>query len=278
MALWEGDILRVYAACAPLVILLRRRRPVTLLVTGTLIVLSPGAVSAVVQATIDDPVSQLGGLWFDAGTMSDAVGLWFLYDVFARGLGMMLIGMALYRLDVLNGRRDRSFYRRLAVVGLSVGLPLAALGLALVAASGFSGDVALVGSVPNTVATIPMVLGYVGIVTLWDAAGDTPLRRRVRAAGRMALTNYLTQTVIGIVVLRGLFGAEELTRSGVAVFVLAVWALQLWWSQAWLARFRYGPVEWLWRVATYRRRQPLRLDSPPRGSGNSSGTNSRTVP
>ena len=37
------------------------------------------------------------------------------------------------------------------------------------------------------------------------------------------------------------------------------WALQLWWSRAWLTRFRYGPVEWLWRSATYRKRQPLHI-------------------
>ena len=263
MALWDGDILVVYAVCAPLVILLRRRRPATLLVAGSLIVLSSAAGAALVQSTVENPINQLGdGLWFDAGAMSDAVGGWFLYDVLARGLGMMLIGVALYRLDVLTGRRDRDFYRRMVATGLSIGLPLAALGLALVAAAGFSGDVALVGSVPNTVATIPIVLGYVGVVTLWDAASDSPLRRRVRAAGQMALTNYLTQTVIGIVVLRGLFDRGQLSRTGIAVFVLAVWALQLWWSQAWLARFRFGPAEWLWRIATYRRWQPLRLDSP----------------
>ena len=259
MALWDGDILVLYAVCAPLVILLRRRKPATLLATGAVIVLSAAAVAATVQSTIDDPAGQLGdGLWFDKGTMSDAAGLWFLYDFFARGLGMMLIGVALYRLGVLSGRRDRAFYRRMTVTGLSVGLPVAGLGLALVAASDFSSDVALIGSVPNTVATIPVVLGYLGIVVLWDAAGDTPLRRRVRAVGRMALTNYLMQTVIGIVVLRGLFDRGDLSRSGIVVFILAVWALQLWWSQAWLSRFRYGPAEWLWRVATYRRWQPIR--------------------
>ena len=263
MTLWEGDILVVYAVCSPLVILLRRRRPVTLLVSGTVIVLSSAIVAAAVQPTIDDPVNQLGGLWLNGGEMSDAVGSWFLYDFFSRGLGMMLVGVALYRLGILSGRRDSSFYRRLAVTGFTVGVPLAVAGLLLVVASGFSADVALVGSVPNTSATIPMVLGYVGVIALWNARGDTSLRRRVHAVGRMALSNYLTQTILGIVVLRGVFDPDEMSRSGVAMFVLAVWALQLWWSQAWLSRFRYGPAEWLWRIATYRRWQPLRLTAHP---------------
>ena len=58
--------------------------------------------------------------------------------------------------------------------------------------------------------------------------------------------------------LRTLFEPEDLTRSWLAVFIVAVWALQLAWSEPWLARFRYGPFEWAWRCATYRRRQALR--------------------
>ena len=50
-------------------------------------------------------------------------------------------------------------------------------------------------------------------------------------------------------------------RSGILFFVLAVWAVQLWWSQAWLNRFRFGPAEWLWRVATYRQ-SCSRCDGP----------------
>jgi uncharacterized protein len=74
----------------------------------------------------------------------------------------------------------------------------------------------------------------------------------------MALTNYLTQTVIGIMVLRVVFDRGDVDRTGIAVFVVAVWTLQLIWSPAWLRRFRYGPAEWIWRCATYRRFQPLR--------------------
>ena len=111
---------------------------------------------------------------------------------------------------------------------------------------------------PNTLATIPVALGYLGLISLWNQRAETALHRRVRAVGRMALTNYLTQTIIGIVVLRGLFDSDDLTRTWIAVFVLAVWLVQLAWSQPWLERFRFGPFEWIWRVATYRKWQPLR--------------------
>ena len=66
----------------------------------------------------------------------------------------------------------------------------------------------------------------------------------------MALTNYLTQTVLGVVVLRVLVADLDLTRTILLGFIAVVWATQLWWSTSWLDRFRYGPAEWLWRVAT----------------------------
>ena len=268
MTAWQGDVLVLYALCSPLVIALRRLRPAVLFGVGALLVLSAAGAAVWAQSTVDDPINQIGGgYWLAGGVKSGPVASWFLYDFFARGLGMMLIGVALYRSGVLDGSRSPGFYRRMALIGLAGGLPLAALGLAIVASSGFSADVALAGSAPNTVATIPMVLGYLALITLWNGrAGESDgfrLRLRVRAAGRMALTNYLTQTALGLIVLGALSGAVELTRTWIAVFIVAVWALQLWWSQPWLDRFRYGPAEWLWRCATYRSWQPLR-HRPPR--------------
>ncbi len=74
----------------------------------------------------------------------------------------------------------------------------------------------------------------------------------------MALTNYLTQTLMGFAVLRWALDGQDLTRTGIAVFIVGVWVVQLAWSAPWLERFRYGPAEWLWRSATYRTVQPLR--------------------
>ena len=94
---------------------------------------------------------------------------------------------------------------------------------------------------------------------LWNDRPDSGLKRSLRAVGRMALTNYLTQTVLGVLVLSLWLGeAENVNRAAILVFVFAVWGLQVWWSKRWLRRFRYGPAEWLWRCATYRSLQPLR--------------------
>ena len=122
----------------------------------------------------------------------------------------------------------------------------------------YARSVAFIGQVPNMLGTIPASLGYMSLVVLWDRRPDSWLKLRLRAVGRMALTNYLSQTLLGVAVLTVLLGDVAVGRTGVLVFVLAVGALQLWWSKAWLDRFLFGPAEWLWRVGTYRRRQPLR--------------------
>ena len=122
----------------------------------------------------------------------------------------------------------------------------------------YSREVAFIGQVPNTLGTTPASLGYMSLIVLWNRGGDNKLKRRLRAAGRMALTNYLSQTVLGVLVLTVLLNDVAVNRSGILLFVLAVWAVQLWWSQAWLDRFHFGPAEWLWRVAIYRQGQPLR--------------------
>ena len=165
----------------------------------------------------------------------------------------------------MDGGLPERTYRLAAVVGLAVGLPLAAAGVVVTAANDYSREIAFIGQVPNTLGTIPASLGYMSLIILWNNRADGWLERRLRAVGRMALTNYLSQTVLGVLVLTVLLGdVDSVNRSVVLLFVFAVWALQLWWSQAWLSRFLFGPAEWLWRVATYRSGQPLLR---PRDSG-----------
>ena len=159
----------------------------------------------------------------------------------------------------MNGGLPARTYRLTAMVGLAVGLPLAAAGVIITEINDYSREIAFIGQIPNTLGTIPSSLGYMSLIILWNNSADNWLKQRLSAVGRMALTNYLAQTVLGVVVLTILLGdVDFVNRSAVLVFVFAVWALQLWWSQAWLSRFLFGPAEWLWRVATYRGGQPLR--------------------
>ncbi len=259
MWLWEGDILVAYAIASPFLLMARRLSDRALLGLGAALVLLSAVVFALAQSGVDGTGRQLGELWLETGgEPDDVVGSLVLLTFFMRALGMMLIGVALFRSGVLSGDRPREYYRRMAAIGLGVGLPLAALGVIIAALDDFAPGSALLSMIPTTVGTIPATLGFTALIILWNMRPETALHRRVRAAGRMALTNYLTQTILGIVILRRLFEPDELNRAWVLLFVLAVWLLQIAWSQWWLSRFRFGPFEWAWRVATYRGLQPLR--------------------
>lgn len=249
--LWEGDVLVVYALCAPVLIALRNRQPPTLFVLGGAILLFSPLAALIAQDSVGSAGEGLGEYWLPSGAISDTVGLFLYIDFFSRALGLMLIGVALYRNGFVTGELSAAAYRRVAGWGLGLGFPLSILGFVWVASNDFGPEVAVVGSIPNTVATIPIVLGYASLLTLWNRRPERAAHRRLRAVGRMALTNYLMQTVLAVIVLRTLVDATDLTRSMIFGFVVIVWALQLWWSPRWLARFSHGPFEWLWRKATY---------------------------
>ena len=259
LLLWEGDVLVVYALCAPLVIAVRKVRPGALFGVGVLAVLVAPLFAVWAQSTIPADGAGLGDFWFVTDVpMSDGVGVFLLFDYFGRAFGMMLIGAALYRLGVLSGRWSDARYRRMVAWGFGIGLPIAAIGVVIQVTSDFSPSVAIIAEIPNSVATIPVVLGYVGLITLWNRSRETAFHLRIRAVGRMALTNYLMQSVLGVIALQVLLGDIDLTRRVVLVFVVTVWALEISWSKPCLDRFAFGPVEWLWRSLTYRKLQPLR--------------------
>jgi uncharacterized protein len=257
-ALWEGDVLVVYAVCAPIVLLVRRL-PVALLAgAGLALALAGTAAAPAVQATLGATGSELGRLWFaDGAEMSATVEAWFGLNAVGRALGLMLIGVALHRLGIVQGERGDAYYRRLVLWGLGGGAIVTAVGMAMRIAGDWSAAEAITGTIPTGLATIPMALGYMALIILWNRSGSRHLER-LRNAGRMALTNYLTQTILGLVMLGWLLDGVDLTRTMIAVWIVGVWALQLWWSTWWLDRFRYGPFEWAWRSATYRSWQPLR--------------------
>lgn len=257
--LWDGDVLMVYALCSGILLAARKLTPRILVITGILIYLLPIANDFWMQSIVNSTDTQLVGIWTQPGAdIEEAIGLGLLLNYFLRALGMMLIGAGFYRIGFMHGSLPVAIYRRLALLGICAGLTLAALGVVFVAVNGFSRDVAFIGNTGNNLASIPLALGYMSLLILWDRRPDHWLKQRLRAVGRMALTNYLMHSVLGILILAVLLDDLALSRSWLLLFVLAVWAVQVWWSQAWLNRYRFGPAEWLWRVATYRRWQQLR--------------------
>ncbi|OYR55374.1 DUF418 domain-containing protein [Halorubrum halodurans] len=184
----------------------------------------------------------------------------FLGGTFWRVGGTVLLGMALYKWGVLTGERSAAFYRRLVVGGL-LGVVVVLAGVRYVEANDWSAGAALFWRQFNYVGSLLVAGGYVGVVTLYARwRPDGPATRAFAAVGRTAFTNYLLQTVVATTVFYGhglgLFGS--VSRIEALGMVVAFWAIQVPLSVLWLRRYRFGPVEWLWRTLTYGERQPMR--------------------
>ncbi|MBF0250066.1 MAG: DUF418 domain-containing protein [Alphaproteobacteria bacterium] len=177
--------------------------------------------------------------------------------------GMMLVGMALLKLGVLNGSRPALAYLTLAVLGYCMGGALRGHGIQQIWAENFDPNMIQIMTTRPLYGMdrLAITLGHVGLIGLICKASWTGfLTRPLAALGRMALTNYIGQTVISIFLFYGfgfaLFGTmERLELYGVA---FAVWATQAAFSMAWLKRHRLGPLEWVWRSLIYGAPQPMK--------------------
>jgi uncharacterized protein len=181
---------------------------------------------------------------------------------------MFLLGVWFVRSGVMeNTEKHLAFFRKLALYGLPVGIGLGLL-TCFIGVSHTPGDrhdgwgiargLVMLGN-------LPACLGYVGLVVTMLHSRSRWSRIRVLAPlGRMALTNYLMQSLICMAFFYGFgLGQWGLPRSQQVLFVLGVYAAQIAFSHWWLARFRYGPMEWLWRGFTYRQAPPLRITGRP---------------
>ncbi len=184
----------------------------------------------------------------------------------AHVLCMFFLGAAIMRSRILENRRAL-----LAMVGsgMAIGLP-ATVALVLIGASA-SPSTGFWLMVPAYL-TAPLVsLMYLGGIALMAQNRWIALPRLIAPVGRMALTNYLTHSLVLAFLMHhwglGLFGT--FSRAELLGTVFAVYAAQIAFSHLWLSVFRFGPMEWLWRSLTYLKPQPMRA---PRGLSDSTPT------
>ena len=177
------------------------------------------------------------------------------FFLFLDALMMMVIGMALFKLGVLDGGRDIKFYIRMMCIGFLTGISINAYEVLLITNSNMD----IIETNPYFRFTyhfgrLFMGLGYLGLVILLIKIEKLEsLRFRLACVGRMALTNYLMHSVIALFIFTGaglgLLG--KFSWSQLYLFVLLIWVIQLYISPLWLKYFYFGPVEWLWRLLTY---------------------------
>jgi uncharacterized protein len=225
------------------------------------------------QAKIDKDIAlHRGGYWnLFCRHLKDAAGSRFSPfegSSFFDAAGMMLIGMGLVKLGVFSAVCGYGVYVGLMLAGYGIGIALNTTVALCVVRDDFDPvRTFLIRSAPYDAGRLAVALGHVGLIMFVCKAGWLPrLTHRLAFVGRMALSNYLLQSLICTLIFygygMGLFGRLE--RAQLLFVVAGVWALELAASPVWLRYFRFGPVEWLWRSLTYWRWQPMlkRKDRP----------------
>lgn len=191
------------------------------------------------------------------GRQSYTLYMYSLWDA----LSMMLIGMALLKLGILNAERSSRFYLGMIAIGYGIGCSVNAYEINLLLSNNFGVLASAQSYLTYDIGRIPVTMGHVGLVMLVCHKGWLNwLTSRIAAVGRMALTSYVSHTVICAFIFFGIgfamFG--ELQRYQLYYVVFGIWVLQLIVSPIWLRHYRFGPLEWLWRSLTYNRRQPMK--------------------
>jgi uncharacterized protein len=186
---------------------------------------------------------------------------WAIFDVPL----FMFLGLAFFKLGILQGEAKTKVYAWMTAIGLGVGLPLSYLFVTYDVNYNFN-YFEIIKNKPFEFYELQRFIhsiGIFGLIMLMYKSGLFKwLFALMRPVGQMAFTNYIMQSVIcGIIftgVGFGLFGKLEYHQ--LFYVVAAVWAVEIIWSHLWLRYFRFGPLEWLWRSLTYWKKQPIRKE------------------
>ena len=292
--IWSGDILVPYALCGMLLLWWVRRFSAPVLLAASSGVLLVGAGLAIAHGltwesmtdadraqelemmmpTAAQLAAQLDSMLASyAGVVAHRAPFVWLFQTlifatffFWRCSGMMLLGMALYKWGFLDGRRAASTYALVAAICLPVGLALAWYGAMALDRIRYVMPERTITDLWNYTGAVLASVGYAALLILAVKRDVVRgLRRALATVGQMALSNYLLHSLLSSVLFLGWgFGlAGRLDYADQLYYVGAVWIAQLIASPLWLARYRFGPMEWLWRSLTYWKWQPIRRDTHP---------------
>jgi len=297
LLLWEGDILVCYALCGFMLLAFRNRKPKTLIVWAAIFSLVPLLIYTLIWAVVavgslvpegakaihDEFARQKAGFAaltekdlhvFSQGTLGEIFAArarnvlftWQCLFFYAPAvLGMFVLGLYAGKRRILQEPcANARFLRCTLLWGLGLGLPT---GVVYAVTSGMSNmldiNLVLVASMAAITLSGPaLCLGYAAAFALLLQHDDWKGKLRpMAAAGQMALTNYLLQSLICTTIFYsyGLGWYGSVSRFAALGLAAVIYAVQLPLSVWWLKRFRFGPAEWAWRTLTYGKLQPMRL-------------------
>ena len=176
-------------------------------------------------------------------------------------LGYWLISSGIMR----NHREKKHIFKPMAWIGMSLGLILTVGGLIIIQHPAVA-EIKIVRWAGNTLYSVGqfvMAAGYLGlIVCLIGTNRGNACLSCLAPLGRMALTNYIMQSVILTSVFYGYAGGlyGQISRAPQMLMVLVIIVFQILFSRWWLNRYQFGPLEWVWRSLTYKRFQPMKIN------------------
>jgi uncharacterized protein len=285
--IWEGDILLLYAIVGMLLPFFRNCKDRTILIWAIALILSPIIIdvlrvifqfspgAALYEQAIlidaknnlpkDSSISQYvhsstdswerWRKWMEPGFFYRYGGL--LNDNrIPKVLGMFLLGFyAGRKMMYINLQDHVSLFKMLLKWGLIIGIPTG------IATAIFNADkqdvpkvIGLADTVLYAVSVVPLCLAYVSAICLqWIKKDGNTKWKLLAPVGRMALTNYLMQSIISVILYYGVgFGLGG--NIGPSIYFpigIGVYILQILYSTWWMKHFNHGPVEWIWRMLTY---------------------------
>ena len=277
--IWEGDILVAYAICGCLIYLLRKKTIRALLIISIILFIVPVTFNLMTYygMTIEELESTFAFFYPSSEEIATEVKIMqgsfleqmpirlenaiefqtlvFMIDTFWRTTSLMLLGMILYRKGILSANKSISYYTKMILAGFGIGLIISLIGLNQSYDSEWSGAYVMsIGANYKLISGVFIAIGYIGFVMWCFRKGIfKKLQNRLQAVGRMAFTNYIGMSVICSLIFNGhglaLYGT--LDRLQQFLVVVIIWVLILIVSPMVLKKYRYGPLEWLWRKLTY---------------------------
>ena len=277
--IWEGDILVAYAICGCLIYLLRKKTIRALLIISIILFIVPLTFNLMTYygMTIEELESTFAFFYPSSEEIATEVQIMqgsfleqmpirlenaiefqtlvFMIETFWRTTSLMLLGMILYRKGILSANKSISYYSKMILIGFGIGLIISLIGLNQSYDSGWSGAYVMsIGANYKLISGVFIATGYIGFVMWCFKKGVfKKLQNRLQSAGRMAFTNYIGMSLICSLIFNGhglaLYGTFD--RLQQFLVVVSIWVLILIVSPLVLRKYRYGPLEWLWRKLTY---------------------------
>jgi uncharacterized protein len=290
--IWYGDILLTYVVCGLFVYWLRNIPPAQMFIIAGVLLIAPTVTAWQLQTTLNNisvwDLKQLSAtLWIPGPELIaaefathqsswlqqitprvDSVVFMLTFQLltlnFWKSSALMLVGMGLFKINIFHTELA-STHQRL-IIALFLGLSIAIIGLLQDFHHGWKVGFSLhEGRIYLYWSSLFMSLGYIGgFMLLFKINSLKNIMKYFAAVGKMALSNYILQSIIGSLLFNGFglnwFGNKSYGELGLTV--VGIWLFQIVFSSWWLRRYNYGPLEWLWRSLTYNQRQPFCRCSP----------------